>query len=63
MFEDGLELGHRKEQASRGSQQLLSCGTAEFPRGDSSSKSVDFGSRVTVQDEIDCTTQRRVERP
>ncbi len=62
-IENLFELAHRKKQTSYGSQLLFSSCTAELSRSDSSSKPVDFGSRVTVQDEIDCTTQGRVERP
>lgn len=63
MTEKRLKFGHRMQQAPGGSQLLFSPRATELPRSHSSRKSVDFGSRVTVQDEIDGATQRRVERP
>jgi len=62
MTEKRLKLGHRVEQTSCGSQLLFSPRAAELPCGDSSRKVVDLGSEVTVQDQIDGATQRRVER-
>ena len=63
MPEQRLKLGHRMEQASGGSQLLFSPRATELPRGNRSRKSMNLGSGVTVQDEIDGATQRRVERP
>jgi len=61
--EQRLKLGHRMEQASGSSQLFFSPRATELSGGNRSRKSVDLGSGVTVQDEIDGATQRRVERP
>ncbi len=55
--EELLELRHRMQQASRDLQQLISCWAAELSSGHSASKSMNTGSWVTVQDEINCAIQ------
>ena len=58
-----LELVHGHKEVSRGAQALFSLGTTKLVRGHRTGEPVDCGSRIMVQDKINGTLQRRVERP